>query len=31
MDLITVSFRRDAKHRSWNIEIPGPVLRTIPE
>jgi hypothetical protein len=25
------SFRGDAKHRTWNLEIPGLVLRTIPE
>jgi hypothetical protein len=25
------SFRGDAKHRSRNLEIPGLVLRTIPE
>jgi hypothetical protein len=25
------SFRGDAKHRTWNPEIPGLVLRTIPE
>ena len=25
------SFRGDAKHRTRNLEIPGLVLRTIPE
>jgi hypothetical protein len=25
------SFRGDAKHRARNLEIPGLVLRTIPE
>jgi hypothetical protein len=25
------SFRGDAKHRTWNLEIPDLVLRTIPE
>jgi hypothetical protein len=25
------SFRSDAKHRARNLEIPGLVLRTIPE
>jgi hypothetical protein len=27
----TPSFRGDAKHRTRNLEIPGLVLRTIPE
>jgi hypothetical protein len=27
----TQSFRGDAKHRTRNLEIPGLVLRTIPE
>jgi len=27
----TASFRGDAKHRTRNLEIPGLVLRTIPE
>jgi hypothetical protein len=26
-----LSFRGDAKHRTRNLEIPGLVLRTIPE
>jgi len=26
-----MSFRGDAKHRTRNLEIPGLVLRTIPE
>jgi len=29
--VITQSFRGDAKHRARNLEIPGLVLRTIPE
>jgi len=29
--IITASFRGDATHRTWNLEIPGLVLRTIPE
>jgi len=31
MDLIRWSFRGDAEHRTRNLEIPGLVLRTIPE
>jgi hypothetical protein len=31
MDCITPSFRGDAQHRTRNLEIPGLVLRTIPE
>jgi hypothetical protein len=27
----TTSFRGDAQHRTRNLEIPGLVLRTIPE
>jgi hypothetical protein len=27
----TPSFRGDAQHRTRNLEIPGLVLRTIPE
>jgi len=25
------SFRGNAEHSTWNLEIPGPVLRTVPE
>jgi hypothetical protein len=28
---LEVSFRGDAQHRTRNLEIPGLVLRTIPE
>jgi hypothetical protein len=31
MRAISVSFRGDAQHRTRNLEIPGLVLRTIPE
>jgi hypothetical protein len=30
-ELCFSSFRGDAKHRTRNLEIPGLVLRTIPE
>jgi|GEM_PF-2297608 hypothetical protein len=30
-EIQTPSFRGDAKHRTRNLEIPGLVLRTIPE
>jgi len=29
--ILSLSFRGDAKHRTRNLEIPGLVLRTIPE
>jgi hypothetical protein len=31
MQFPRLSFRGDAKHRARNLEIPGLVLRTIPE
>jgi len=31
IDLQSMSFQGASKRRTWNLEIPGLVLRTIPE